>query len=144
MLKTSICSRPMRPPPPPPPPPLPSVYASLTLAVGERGGEGELHWRKGKTLYTTTSAIFQCEGRGKWQRGGFSLPGCDIRYQLPLSTIRWEKSRNRQGLLKTKAVAYQLWCHVSVSGPKEEFRLKASNVWAFVDNDLDKINREKL
>lgn len=52
-----------------------------------------------------------------------------------------------KALLKTKAVRHgfgAMSVYVGLKGTKEDFRLKASNVWAFTDNDLDKITREYL
>ena len=52
-----------------------------------------------------------------------------------------------KALLKTKAVRHgfgAMSVYVGLKGTKEDFGLKASNVWAFTDNDLDKITREYL
>lgn len=52
-----------------------------------------------------------------------------------------------KSLLKTKAVRHgygAMSVYVGLKGSKEEFGLKASNVWAFTGNDLDKITREFL
>ena len=52
-----------------------------------------------------------------------------------------------KALLKTKAVRHgfgAMSVYVGLKGTKEEFGVKASNVWAFTDNDLDKITREFL
>ncbi|KAL9967928.1 hypothetical protein ACROYT_G026237 [Oculina patagonica] len=52
-----------------------------------------------------------------------------------------------KALLKTKAVRHgfgAMSVYVGLKGTKEEFGLKATNVWAFTDNDLDKSTREFL
>jgi len=52
-----------------------------------------------------------------------------------------------KALLKTKAVRHgfgAMSVYVGLKGTKEEFGLKASNLWAFTGNDLDKITREFL
>ena len=61
--------------------------------------------------------------------------------------LRGEKPIPDKAMLKTKAVRHgygAISLYVGLKGTKEDFGLKATNVWAFTDSDLDKVTREYL
>ena len=61
--------------------------------------------------------------------------------------LRCEEPIPDKKLLKSEGVRHgyaAMSVYVGLKGTKEDFRLKASNVWAFTDNELDKSTRKYL